>query len=139
MCATGIKGAARKQQIPHDCVAQVAFQTRDASKSGNKPQAQLRKSKARHFVGDDDVASEGELKSPAKASSVNRRNGDKWGRVDCVHNRVNALQKAANRSEEHTSELQSRLHLVCRLLLEKKKKRDLGATSNTSTRSSSMT
>src|SRR2546429_4099631 len=30
---------------------------------------------------------------------------------------------AANRSEEHTSELQSRLHLVCRLLLEKKKKK----------------
>src|SRR2546422_1300022 len=28
---------------------------------------------------------------------------------------------AAERSEEHTSELQSRLHLVCRLLLEKKK------------------
>src|SRR2546422_3573816 len=28
-----------------------------------------------------------------------------------------------SRSEEHTSELQSRLHLVCRLLLEKKKKR----------------
>src|SRR5437870_7407905 len=28
----------------------------------------------------------------------------------------------ANRSEEHTSELQSRGHLVCRLLLEKKKK-----------------
>src|SRR2546422_5220191 len=27
----------------------------------------------------------------------------------------------ATRSEEHTSELQSRLHLVCRLLLEKKK------------------
>src|SRR2546429_2397577 len=27
------------------------------------------------------------------------------------------------RSEEHTSELQSRLHLVCRLLLEKKKQR----------------
>src|SRR2546422_6226835 len=32
--------------------------------------------------------------------------------------RVHAL----DRSEEHTSELQSRLHLVCRLLLEKKKK-----------------
>src|SRR2546422_6291574 len=29
-----------------------------------------------------------------------------------------------NRSEEHTSELQSRLHLVCRLLLEKKKKKE---------------
>src|SRR2546422_5413862 len=30
--------------------------------------------------------------------------------------------RGAGRSEEHTSELQSRLHLVCRLLLEKKKK-----------------
>src|SRR2546422_8547721 len=30
---------------------------------------------------------------------------------------------AGSRSEEHTSELQSRLHLVCRLLLEKKKKK----------------
>src|SRR2546429_2735599 len=34
-----------------------------------------------------------------------------------------AVDSADNiRSEEHTSELQSRLHLVCRLLLEKKKK-----------------
>src|SRR2546422_7233028 len=32
------------------------------------------------------------------------------------------------RSEEHTSELQSRLHLVCRLLLEKKKKKQLTKT-----------
>src|SRR3989449_4597368 len=32
-------------------------------------------------------------------------------------------QSLETRSEEHTSELQSRLHLVCRLLLEKKKKR----------------
>src|SRR3989449_4661776 len=30
------------------------------------------------------------------------------------------------RSEEHTSELQSRLHLVCRLLLEKKKNQTVG-------------
>src|SRR2546429_2031794 len=34
-----------------------------------------------------------------------------------------ALGIALMRSEEHTSELQSRLHLVCRLLLEKKKKK----------------
>src|SRR5256884_3134311 len=40
------------------------------------------------------------------------------------------LEEWKNRSEEHTSELQSRLHLVCRLLLEKKK--------NTSTQSSSL-
>src|SRR5205809_1474678 len=35
-----------------------------------------------------------------------------------VHDRVG---RSPQRSEEHTSELQSRLHLVCRLLLEKKK------------------
>src|SRR2546422_5737122 len=32
------------------------------------------------------------------------------------------IRRTLERSEEHTSELQSRLHLVCRLLLEKKKK-----------------
>src|SRR5687768_17780975 len=36
---------------------------------------------------------------------------------DCAHS-----NRGERRSEEHTSELQSRLHLVCRLLLEKKKK-----------------
>src|SRR5256884_3866350 len=36
------------------------------------------------------------------------------------------------RSEEHTSELQSRLHLVCRLLLEKKKKKTDNAQKHTS-------
>src|SRR5205809_3835442 len=41
------------------------------------------------------------------------------GPVEVVLRLVDAT---ATRSEEHTSELQSRLHLVCRLLLEKKKK-----------------
>src|SRR2546429_2249916 len=36
--------------------------------------------------------------------------------------RLARLRIPVARSEEHTSELQSRLHLVCRLLLEKKKK-----------------
>src|SRR5438876_2581975 len=35
--------------------------------------------------------------------------------------RVHASQQRLARSEEHTSELQSPVHLVCRLLLEKKK------------------
>src|SRR2546429_4192056 len=42
----------------------------------------------------------------------------------CPHPRSTDARDAARhheRSEEHTSELQSRLHLVCRLLLEKKK------------------
>src|SRR2546422_8200562 len=42
-----------------------------------------------------------------------------------IRARTSALRVAGStraRSEEHTSELQSRLHLVCRLLLEKKKR-----------------
>src|SRR2546422_8564010 len=39
------------------------------------------------------------------------------------HIRMRFLDLVEQRSEEHTSELQSRLHLVCRLLLEKKKKK----------------
>src|SRR5438445_7658286 len=42
-------------------------------------------------------------------------------------------QKPASRSEEHTSELQSRQYLVCRLLLEKKKGKILGSNFKTST------
>src|SRR5207253_5153630 len=37
---------------------------------------------------------------------------------------ISLVSQTENRSEEHTSELQSRGHLVCRLLLEKKKNQD---------------
>src|SRR2546429_6870702 len=40
------------------------------------------------------------------------------------------VSRQPRRSEEHTSELQSRLHLVCRLLLEKKKNNQTDLTSN---------
>src|SRR5260370_19844115 len=66
---------------------------------------------------------------PAATSSL------KWessGRSSCSANRFHrsrlssesvATSSATGRSEEHTSELQSHLNLVCRLLLEKKKKK----------------
>src|SRR2546422_8454492 len=38
---------------------------------------------------------------------------------------LEVVARGDDRSEEHTSELQSRLHLVCRLLLEKKKKKKI--------------
>src|SRR2546422_1215851 len=48
---------------------------------------------------------------------------DTVGQVKNVYQDFNVTLSATqdSRSEEHTSELQSRLHLVCRLLLEKKK------------------
>src|SRR2546422_8585253 len=58
-------------------------------------------------------------------------------RDPCAHDRrADPGPAALERSEEHTSELQSRLHLVCRLLLEKKKKRrEQESTSQTASRS----
>src|SRR5258708_31537680 len=52
---------------------------------------------------------------------------DRLQRRDSLWNRVRMdvyLPEHSHRSEEHTSELQSPDHLVCRLLLEKKKKKD---------------
>src|SRR2546422_5531440 len=50
-----------------------------------------------------------------------------------------AMYVQSRRSEEHTSELQSRLHLVCRLLLEKKKKKKRHIKIKYSTKNTSRT
>src|SRR5687768_18298877 len=55
-----------------------------------------------------------DLDSQVSEASSDRGSRDSCARLDPIHR---------GRSEEHTSELQSRLHLVCRLLLEKKKKK----------------
>src|SRR5207253_4905434 len=47
---------------------------------------------------------------------------DAYGQaMETAADAAEVMRKSASRSEEHTSELQSRGHLVCRLLLEKKK------------------
>src|SRR2546422_6747042 len=67
------------------------------------------------------------FRSPGNARTVR----SVWLRRNSASRRADTLDwpsmdytgaPAGKRSEEHTSELQSRLHLVCRLLLEKKKK-----------------
>src|SRR5205809_8131508 len=60
----------------------------------------------------DRTVSAGLVQSSATSAADEAVKADPWRR----------LAHAIFRSEEHTSELQSRLHLVCRLLLEKKKK-----------------
>src|SRR2546429_4800235 len=51
-----------------------------------------------------------------------RSRGERGRRVPVLGDARPGFTQQPGRSEEHTSELQSRLHLVCRLLLEKKKK-----------------
>src|SRR2546422_7033920 len=59
--------------------------------------------------------------TPARPKShAHSRHNKAAGRAGCLED-LASIGGRASRSEEHTSELQSRLHLVCRLLLEKKK------------------
>src|SRR5690606_39375360 len=60
---------------------------------------------------------------PCRRRSERRRGRERAGRDRSVRMRCTSRRQpsAPRRSEEHTSELQSRENLVCRLLLEKKK------------------
>src|SRR5205814_2512950 len=74
------------------------------------------------------------FRSIVRSTRSNRQNGNaRYGRSlanagsggrlwDCPKRLVRLHPRIRHRSEEHTSELQSLRHLVCRLLLEKKKK-----------------
>src|SRR2546429_5314736 len=64
------------------------------------------------------------LREPQPHSRPTRKSKGKRRRPTPYKSSRSLLEKYCKcaRSEEHTSELQSRLHLVCRLLLEKKKK-----------------
>src|SRR2546430_7529784 len=57
-------------------------------------------------------------------TSSRRRMGPVWASLP-ANPRLHRLPRKPFRSEEHTSELQSQSNLVCRLLLEKKKRQEL--------------
>src|SRR5690625_1763099 len=61
------------------------------------------------------ISEEGEI-----AGYEERRSWKQFWLVDPLDGTRECIKKNGERSEEHTSELQSRGHLVCRLLLEKK-------------------
>src|SRR5207253_5753527 len=81
----------------------------------------VREREARHFKADLAAAttvpaqllSRGLARTEETTVRIPELNGDTW--------RSDTRRQFDRRSEEHTSELQSRGHLVCRLLLEKKK------------------
>src|SRR3712207_7962839 len=63
-----------------------------------------------------------EVKKTAKKASSTTTRKIAWTTAEVVRRPTDsALPSTCRRSEEHTSELQSRQYLVCRLLLEKKK------------------
>src|SRR4051794_41612638 len=69
-------------------------------------------------------AAGGRRGAPGPESNRDRRRADRRGcRLLLETSGLGNLPACGLRSEEHTSELQSPVHLVCRLLLEKKKKK----------------
>src|SRR2546429_6619176 len=68
--------------------------------------------------------SRGKQQNPNRPAHLRRADSRSSGGRGSALERKKFLRRGGRqeRSEEHTSELQSRLHLVCRLLLEKKKK-----------------
>jgi hypothetical protein len=99
VCARGVDTAAGEEQIADESIAQVAFEAGNAAPAGNETQAKFRKSEARHFVGHDDVASQGQLEAASKTNPMDRGNGDEGRGVSGVEHRMDALQKFAGTSE----------------------------------------
>src|SRR5437870_6139599 len=68
-----------------------------------------------------DINNDGYLDIYVSVSGPEWSTGKQRANLLFLNNGNRTFTEAAARSEEHTSELQSRGHLVCRLLLEKKK------------------
>src|SRR6266487_2229394 len=77
--------------------------------------------KAVQAAGGDAFAIQGDLTKVSAVVRLFDEAAKRYGRIDIA---VNTVGKVL-RSEEHTSELQSPVHLVCRLLLEKKKNKKI--------------
>src|SRR5256884_5996565 len=92
---------------------------------------------AARFVGEGAAKQLDDLRSGERFEDVHlgagqkRRDDFKGGIFGGSANESDMAGFDVRRSEEHTSELQSRLHLVCRLLLEKKTRSDYSTSSTT--------
>src|SRR3712207_7635652 len=71
------------------------------------------RAQAVYILGRVDLREQSERVEPFRQRKLDKETGDGW---------ISVQPLDEGRSEEHTSELQSRQYLVCRLLLEKKKK-----------------
>src|SRR5690606_40067674 len=99
------------------------FSPSPASSSGSQPVNRLKRARPldrRSRVAAWRAATVGEM-TPGRSATRNLR---RWvtGISEAATSQESSQERPVGRSEEHTSELQSRENLVCRLLLEKKKR-----------------
>src|SRR2546422_7208038 len=119
----------RRTQQCHGCPHEPAPPSRHAGEAQREARASqpgFQGEEAGHFLRNacNAARKSGVVRLTAFTSAPSRipsskRTPSSWKNCCLVNASADGL---AARSEEHTSELQSRLHLVCRLLLEKKKK-----------------
>src|ERR1022692_2122691 len=89
----GFNAAPRQQQIPDHSITQIPLQPRDPAKPRNQPQPELRKTKPRHLVGNNQIASQRQLESSPEGHSMHRRNRSQWRSIEQIQHAVDALQK----------------------------------------------
>src|SRR3712207_6921501 len=87
------------------------------------PYTTLFRSRGRRLAGDPGLRDGPSERAAQLRARPGRRAGLRLRRRHRPHRHAEIRHAGPARSEEHTSELQSRQYLVCRLLLEKKKKR----------------
>src|SRR5258706_11094854 len=95
MSASRIDTAAGQQQVAHDGVSEISLQPWNAAKPGNQTQPQFRKTESSHLVGDDQVASQGELKAAPEDNTIHRCNRRYWKRIQRVDHAMNAIEEVA--------------------------------------------
>ena len=66
---------------------------------GISPSRKFGKAKARHFVGDDQVADEREFKAAAEGNAVNCGDGSQRCRVQRIHHAMDAFEEIVHSSE----------------------------------------
>src|ERR1039458_10641051 len=96
----------------------------DSSSYSALPKTLTSRSRMGRMAGPDSSSGAASTSASKTTSALEYRRGKlgRWGgRLRTCRVRIQAAMSRVIRSEEHTSELQSLRHLVCRLLLEKKK------------------
>src|SRR5579862_1538027 len=91
--------APRQKQIPHHTIPNVALEPRNSAKARYQSQPKLGKTEARHFIRNDQIAKQRQLKSAAESNPVHRRNRRKRCCINRNSYAVNPFDKLAHASD----------------------------------------
>src|SRR5512140_3002051 len=94
-----MEAASGQQKVANNGMPQIALEARNATEPGNDSEAEFGKAETRAFVGDDQVAREGQLQAASKTNAMHAGNRGERACVKCVHGAVNALMKIADTCE----------------------------------------